>query len=350
MDFLYLLHELLRKKWIVIFCTLIGLAAGVAFYFLREKEYVLIIDEECDLIEPFGNGYKKSDIGFLLNKKCIEIDHNDLGKINWISTEEDSYRDDKYAKFRSLCNLGMLYAAKSSDSCLTVHLPISLVSAAKRVILISYRFEHSIMNHFVKMKGLEVVPFTEVVLSKFDKENIKNLIKVIDYTYSEKFRDTYVLSSTWYDNAKTEDMELISNIIRRVCSSRKTTKKDVMWTAPKDYCIDVRRGGRKISPASYGAMSNTDSDEGCWVACAARATNKYSHKWMLVHAYNRFPNQVLRIYLRDYGFVIDEGEFALSEMIQWIWRSRIRNNESIVLCIIPKRMKKLFNDWLETDG
>lgn len=39
MDLLYLLHSLLRKKWIIIFCTLIGGVAGFVFNLFREKEY-----------------------------------------------------------------------------------------------------------------------------------------------------------------------------------------------------------------------------------------------------------------------------------------------------------------------
>jgi len=40
MDLLYLLYSLLRKKWIIVGCTLLGLAAGFAFTFLKKKQYV----------------------------------------------------------------------------------------------------------------------------------------------------------------------------------------------------------------------------------------------------------------------------------------------------------------------
>ena len=40
MDLLYLLYSLLRKKWIIVGCTILGVAAGFAFTFLKKKQYV----------------------------------------------------------------------------------------------------------------------------------------------------------------------------------------------------------------------------------------------------------------------------------------------------------------------
>jgi len=50
--------------------------------------------------------------------------------------------------------------------------------------------------------------------------------------------------------------------------------------------------------------------------------------------------------MQDCGYPIEEGRFALAEMLQWIWRSRIRKGEPIKLAILPKRMRMLFKDWL----
>jgi len=42
MDLLYLLHSLLRKKWIIIFSALVGVAAGVAFSLTLKKSYTAL--------------------------------------------------------------------------------------------------------------------------------------------------------------------------------------------------------------------------------------------------------------------------------------------------------------------
>ncbi len=40
MDLLFLLYSLLRKKWVIIICTVVGLAAGLIFTLFRPKEFV----------------------------------------------------------------------------------------------------------------------------------------------------------------------------------------------------------------------------------------------------------------------------------------------------------------------
>jgi hypothetical protein len=191
---------------------------------IEKLEYTVIIDEECDLIEPIDDTFTATDIKLLKDNNLIKIDENDLGKISWIGEQYDN--NFSYAKFKNMCNLGMLYAAKTNHACLTVHLPITLIESAFRVILISYRFEHSIMNHFVRMKGLKVVPFTEVELQPFDKSKIKELIEILDFTYSEQFKSRGVLSTSWYGNVSQIEINIISKIIRNVSLS-KSAKKEV---------------------------------------------------------------------------------------------------------------------------
>lgn len=42
-----------------------------------------------------------------------------------------------------------------------------------------------------------------------------------------------------------------------------------------------------------------------------------------------------------------EEQFALSEMIQFIWRSAIRDNKPIKLYIPSVRMRNLLEKWIE---
>ena len=49
------------------------------------------------------------------------------------------------------------------------------------------------------------------------------------------------------------------------------------------------------------------------------------------------------------GVSVEEEKYALSEMIQWIFRSAIRNGESIQIYIPSQRMRQLLIDWLNGD-
>jgi hypothetical protein len=43
---------------------------------------------------------------------------------------------------------------------------------------------------------------------------------------------------------------------------------------------------------------------------------------------------------------VNQDDWALSELIQWVWRSAIRNGKPITLFIPSGRMRTLFKNWL----
>lgn len=76
-------------------------------------------------------------------------------------------------------------------------------------------------------------------------------------------------------------------------------------------------------------------------------TNDFKHKKHLVYTINRYVNTVLYNYFKEkYQITIDQDAFALSELVQWIWRSAIRDGEEITVYIPSLRMRKLLIEWL----
>ena len=62
---------------------------------------------------------------------------------------------------------------------------------------------------------------------------------------------------------------------------------------------------------------------------------------------NRFANPNIIQLFNKTGIEFDEDGYALSEMIQWIWRSAIREGKPIQLYIPSKRMRNLLIQWLD---
>lgn len=52
-------------------------------------------------------------------------------------------------------------------------------------------------------------------------------------------------------------------------------------------------------------------------------------------------------FFQQRGIQVDEDMLALSDLLQWIFRSRIREGEPIEIHIPSKRMRALFKQWLE---
>ena len=62
---------------------------------------------------------------------------------------------------------------------------------------------------------------------------------------------------------------------------------------------------------------------------------------------NRFIDPNVLKFFMDKGIEIDCDHFALSEMLQFIWRSAIRDDMPITVYIPSKRMRDLFIKWID---
>lgn len=83
-----------------------------------------------------------------------------------------------------------------------------------------------------------------------------------------------------------------------------------------------------------------------FVELNARATNKYKHKKNLAYVYNRYLNPIEAGFFKKYGIKVNEDLYALSELLQWVFRSAIRDGESINLYLPSERMRRLLKEYL----
>lgn len=326
---------------------------------IKKHEYILIIDEEIGVISDY-NRYSDSDLDSLMNMNCIDRQDSD-GMLLWVSDDPSFDKPNhKYYNLKRNIVSGVIYTAKRSNRMVVTQLPVKLFTVAKRTIIITYMFEGNTLSCFLRLKGVEYTPFTEVTPHKVDKKSIKKLINMYEIKSKWKELESFKLSNTWYSaksaykNSTTKDMKLIENFISSFARNTNCSYVDLMYTFPKDKRFD-NGNTKRINPKSLIDRERVDDDTGevvlekVWIATQTRATNLYSHKTHLVHAFNRYPNTKIQSYLQDYGFGIDQDVFAVSELVQWVWRSAIRKGEPITLCIVSPRMRKLFEIWLNED-
>jgi hypothetical protein len=79
-----------------------------------------------------------------------------------------------------------------------------------------------------------------------------------------------------------------------------------------------------------------------------RASNDYKDRTVLAYLCNRYVNPVTANFFVLNEIPIDQDMYALSEMLQWIWRSAIRDGKPIKIYIPSKRMRNLLINWLNT--
>ena len=54
----------------------------------------------------------------------------------------------------------------------------------------------------------------------------------------------------------------------------------------------------------------------------------------------------VKMFIESRGVTVDQDQYALSALVQWIFRSAIRDGEPITLYIPSERMRGLLIDWL----
>lgn len=77
-----------------------------------------------------------------------------------------------------------------------------------------------------------------------------------------------------------------------------------------------------------------------------KGTNDYINCDTVVYMMNIYPNLSVEKYLNDKGGDWDRDEYALSSMLQFLWRSCIREGKPVTFIIPNPRMRNLFLDWL----
>ena len=227
-----------------------------------------------------------------------------------------------------------------NDKILMWNYPSEIFRAFKKIYIMTYMFDASIMYYYFKLNGINfqkksIINESEnYVLCDYFKPDVRQLFKdliQIDKTNIVQRKDT-ALSSKWFDKAdgstKANIKFSIYNWVRNIAKAK---SNDVMWTT-------FLKCKHKLQGKGY---TNGFVEWNC------KATNEYSDKKYLVYALNVYPHVGITQFFSQYEIVVNQDLFALSEMIQWVWRSAIRNGEKIRILIISDRMRFLFDEWLK---
>jgi len=83
-----------------------------------------------------------------------------------------------------------------------------------------------------------------------------------------------------------------------------------------------------------------------FIAHNMRATNNYAHKACLAYMTTPMLRVPIAKFFRSCGLNFNDDLYMLSTLLQWVWRSRIRKLEEILLYIPSEPLRCLFNQWL----
>lgn len=300
--------------------------------------YTLILDEVSEVVEIYD--ISDDDLKDVLTNYAVVDEKNIL---HWTAT---SYQG-KFDECKMLCDLGCL--ALYGDKVMLWLFPINVFSAFKEVYILTYLFDAQIQKHYFDLYGINYEPifvsgdspsnymFTASPVT-YPMQNYRDLIHICD---DDKLNligsmSESALSYSWYKQRATPKMfnTLKKNLYNYFYNKMRSPSKNNLWTAFKPWRSELSGKGY-----AKGFLSHN-----------ARATNLYRDRTVLAYAINKYMQYGIRNFFISNGVVVDEDNYALSEMLQWIWRSAIRDDKEIWIYIPSVRMRNLLKKWVEENS
>ena len=162
---------------------------------------------------------------------------------------------------------------------------------------------------------------------------MKSLINIYEGKLNNIGDKETALCRNWYDKNSDLRKTLKNNTENYFKNITKAKSSDIIWTTFKSYKNDIKGRGYTKS----------------YISSSLRATNDYKDRHNLAYTINKFLIPVVEKFFYRFEIKVDQELFALSELLQWVWRSAIREGESINLYLPSARMRKVLYKWLE-DG
>lgn len=318
--------------------------------YIKNGHYTLILDEVLNVIEPYDN-IRNDDMQLLKDSGCITID--DEGFIVWDKDKSDY--DTKYNEIKLLAENRSLMCI--NKKLLLWRYPPEIFELFDKVYILTYMFEASILKNYFDLYKIRYeiksiakegewyqlvdyfVPDTSVFLDKINIYEGK-----LNNNIHQKRNG---LSATWVRAKINQDeiRQLKKNIYNYFGNIIKAKAETIIWTTYKE-CKGKLKGKGYSREFTAEQLKNTEHAYG-FLACNARSTNKYADCYNLVYCVNLYLHPATSQFFLQRGITVDEDLYAVSEMIQWIWRSRIRKGESINIYIPSVRMRRLLMDWMQ---
>lgn len=321
--------------------------------------YEIIIDEVMSVVD---DGYRikaKTWEQFYVGDGYVSIDP-DTGLITptdlWVEHVEDV--DD--ALSTSLFNAAMagrLYHL--SDGINLAVMPEVLLKAGNSLTVYTYKAEGSIMYAYLKRLGLD--PVHDTGSPEIEQEFIRQARDLINVKDIRALRG---ISLSYNSQTRTNSKTLNEKVPNALSSLRRyqfpdVWLPDILVTCPKDKWYHKGKaplldelGDEKTAfrPGPYAsnsrlAASGIGKPKVTWVPNTTRGTNDYKHCTHAIYLYDQNLNPSI---LNWFGgpSVISNDDYALTELIQWLWRTQVRDGKPITLYIPSARMRELLLQWL----
>lgn len=305
---------------------------------LTDAGYTLILDEVMDVVNVAP--ITKRDIQTLIRDgELVKIDENE--RVVWIG--EAAEPDGRFRDIMLFAKAGSLFYHRGTFLIWTF--PPRIFRTFDEVICMTYLFDAQIQRYYFELHGMpyechavrkidDRFELCEYDRSREGREEVFKLIDLYEGPLNDVGKMRNAMSSNWMANAHSSKLAELRNnaynFLYNICRAR---SGDALWTTKKQ---GTKGGGPRIKVRSYADA---------FLHLNARATNQYADRWALAYLFNRYMHPHEDCFFTDRGIAVNGDLLAVSDLLQWIWRSRIRNGQPIKLFLPSSRMRGLLKAW-----
>ncbi|MCJ8327501.1 MAG: hypothetical protein MJK08_10430 [Campylobacterales bacterium] len=292
---------------------------------ISEMSYVGVLDEVVDPMDKH--------IMSALNQKEMFKDEKVYTDTDGVTLRwnYDKYPDkrkvgDNFYKEQKLADSGNLI--KLNDTVILWEMSQQLFESFSEVYILTYQFKGSMLEWFFNAKGI-----TYEVEDRTPK-NLRygNLINIIE---DERMN---AVGEGWSALSVEKTKELQEVVLKELKGNMTNLRKRV-WT----------EGG--VKSRMYTCLNSAtkklavDGWKSAHVVHNIRGSNDYRHVVNCAYLYNVFLSPNHKQYFKKLGVRIDEETYALNSLLQWLFRSQLRDRKPINIYIPSRRMRELLKKW-----
>ncbi|KAB2892235.1 MAG: hypothetical protein F9K32_00570 [Desulfobulbaceae bacterium] len=340
------------------------------FDHIKDHGYICILDETVDLVQE--THIKNDDYQMLLNSGYIEEEsyqgNENLKSIH--STPKTSMYDGEFSGFIKHALLNNLIRM-DGNICIRTIKPENII-AFRHCYVLTYMYPGSQMDCWFKLYGVEVNHKTLVRDALMGDLHLADhpgfysgaqFADLITLERSQKMlevgartrKKTIPLSNNDFGSMDHRRWEQLANNL--VNFARHKTLKFIndaigddvshpgyylLWTVKNQFRSKFEEKLR------YRQVPGFDGPEReIFLPHNSRATNDYAHKACLAYMTTPMLRVPIAKFFKSCGLDFNDELFMLSTLLQWVWRSRIRNLQEILLYIPSEPLRCLFSQWMK---
>lgn len=300
---------------------------------LQLNNYHMILDEVIEVVNPVPN-LNEGDVKHAL--RCLVAVDQSTGKVTWSAENEPDIG--RYMDLKKMADAGTLFYVL--NKIFMWMLPISLLKAVPKLTIMSFMFEGSHLANYLTLNHLQWETFyvDEGILYPGKQDLKKSKLFFLErlHIYSGKLNDIgrgrFTLSSSWWGHHTYQGKQAFKNAYNFFRNIRQVKGSEAAWSAFKKHNAPLK-GFQKS-----------------FVEFNSRSTNDYKHKNTVAYLVNVFENpDIANWFASEQGgqIKLDQDAYALSTLLQWLWRFSIRERRDLFLYLPSERMRGLLTNWLK---